>query len=133
MNISNLKKRLDINKVGKDMYHLISELYPICRSITGNGVRHTLNIIKEHIPLSIHEIPSGAKAFDWTVPREWNITDAYIKNSRREKIIDFAKSNLHVLNYSVPVKKKVSLKRDLQTYPEYLYRRYLRKLHQEKI
>lgn len=122
MNISNLKKRLDINKVGKDMYHLISELYPICRSITGNGVRHTLNIIKEHIPLSIHEIPSGVKAFDWTVPREWNITDAYIKNSRREKIIDFAKSNLHVLNYSVPVKKKVSLKElkeHLFTLPEH--------------
>lgn len=92
------------------MYELMSELYPICRSITGNGVRETLKIIGKHIPLEIREVPSGTKVFDWSVPREWNIRDAYIKNSMGEKIIDFRISNLHVLSYSAPVHKKVGLK-----------------------
>jgi len=122
MNISYLKKTINISEVGKEMYYLMSELYPICRSITGNGVRKTLNIIKKHIPLTVHEVPSGTKVFDWTVPKEWNIKDAYVKNSKGEKIIDFKKSNLHVLNYSIPVKKRVSLeelKEHLFTLPEY--------------
>jgi aminopeptidase-like protein len=97
------------NKPGEEIYSLIAELYPICRSITGNGVRTTLDILKKHIHLEIHEVPSGTQVFDWTVPKEWNIYDAYVKNSKGEKIIDFRKSNLHVLNYSVPVKKEVSL------------------------
>lgn len=104
------------------MYQLIKTLYPICRSITGNGVRKTLGIIKKHIPLKIHEIPSGTKVFDWTIPKEWNIKDAYIKNSRGQKIIDFKKSNLHVLNYSTPIHKKISLKqlkKHLHTLPDY--------------
>lgn len=103
------------------MFKLMQELYPICRSITGNGVRQTLNILKKHIPLQISEIKSGTKAFDWTVPQEWNIRDAYIKNSRNEKIIDFQTSNLHLLNYSAPVHKKMSLaelKPHLYTLPE---------------
>ncbi|MEW6585078.1 MAG: DUF4910 domain-containing protein [Nitrospirota bacterium] len=95
--------------IGKEMYGLISELYPICRSITGNGVRETLRSIKKVIPLEIHEVPSGTRVFDWTVPKEWNIKDAYIRNSRGEKIIDFSKNNLYVLNYSVPVNRKVTL------------------------
>ena len=99
----------DCNGVGKEMYELIEKLYPICRSITGNGVRNTLNIIKEHIPIEIHEVSSGTQVFDWTVPKEWNIEDAYIKNSKGEKIVDFNKSNLHVLHYSIPIKKKISL------------------------
>lgn len=94
---------------GNEMYDFISRLYPICRSITGNGVRQTLKIIGEHINLSSNEVPSGTKVFDWEVPREWNIVDAYIKNSRGVKIVDFKKSNLHVLNYSVPVHKRLSL------------------------
>jgi aminopeptidase-like protein len=98
------------NEIGQEMYGLIAELFPICRSITGNGLRETLKIIQKHIPLEIHEIPSGTQVFDWTVPKEWNIRDAYVKNSKGEKIIDFQKSNLHVLNYSIPVKKIVSLK-----------------------
>jgi aminopeptidase-like protein len=108
--------------VGIEMFNLISELYPICRSITGNGVRETLNVIKQRIPLTVHEVPTGTQVFDWTVPEEWNIRDAYVRNSKGEKIIDFKKSNLHVLNYSVPVKKKVSLqelKEHLFTLPEY--------------
>jgi len=95
--------------VGHEMYQLVSELYPICRSITGDGVRQTLKILQQHIPLIVREVPTGARVFDWTVPKEWNIKDAYIKNSQGEKIVDFRKSNLHVLNYSVPIHKKISL------------------------
>ena len=110
MNISYRKTNDNITKVGKEMYQLMYELYPICRSITGNGVRQTLNILRKDIPLTVHEVASGTKVFDWTVPKEWNIKDAYVKNSKGEKIIDFKKSNLHVLNYSVPIQKKVSLR-----------------------
>jgi aminopeptidase-like protein len=95
--------------IGKQIYSLIAELYPICRSITGNGIRRSLAILKQHIPLEIHEVPSGTQVFDWTVPKEWNINDAYVKNSKGERIIDFKRSNLHVLNYSTPVKQNVSL------------------------
>lgn len=112
----------DFKELGINMYELIKELYPICRSITGNGVRQTLDIIKKHIPLEIHEIPSGTNVFDWSIPKEWNIKDAYVKNSKGEKIIDFNKSNLHVLNYSIPINKKISLnelKNHLFTLPDY--------------
>jgi aminopeptidase-like protein len=91
------------------MYGLISELYPICRSITGNGVRETLARLRRFIPLEVHEVPSGTKVFDWTVPPEWNVRDAYVKNSQGQRVIDFRKSNLHVLNYSVPIREKMSL------------------------
>lgn len=94
---------------GNQMYELIEKLFPICRSITGNGVRETLNIIKKQIPIQVHEIPSGTKVFDWTVPKEWNIKDAYVKDAKNNKIIDFKKSNLHVLNYSTPIHQKISL------------------------
>jgi aminopeptidase-like protein len=97
------------NSVGDEMYSLIKELFPICRSITGNGVRETLNILQTIIPLKIHEVPSGKKVFDWEVPKEWNIRAGYIKNSKGDKIIDFADSNLHIMNYSIPVHKKVTL------------------------
>jgi len=94
---------------GGEMHKFIAALYPICRSITGNGVRTTLEQIKRYIPLTVHEVPSGTRVFDWTVPKEWNITDAYIKNADGKKIVDFHRCNLHVVNYSVPVKKKLSL------------------------
>jgi aminopeptidase-like protein len=109
------------SEIGEKLYQLICDLYPICRSITGNGFRETLKIIQTHIPLEIHEVPTGTQVFDWTVPKEWNIKDAYIKNSQDEKIVDFANSNLHVMNYSIPVDKKVSLpelKEHLFTIPE---------------
>ena len=111
-----------IPEIGEDMHELMIELFPICRSITGNGLRKTLKILKNHIPLEIFEVPTKTKAFDWEVPREWNITDAYIKNSKGEKIVDFKKSNLHVLNYSIPINKKISLdelKLHLHSLPEY--------------
>ena len=94
---------------GGEMHEFIAALYPICRSITGNGVRTTLEQIKRYIPLTVHEVPSGTRVFDWTVPKEWNIKDAYIKNADGKKIVDFHRCNLHVVNYSVPVKKKLSL------------------------
>ncbi len=118
MDIKGLK---DIDP-GKSMFELIKTLYPICRSITGDGNRMTLNMIKDIIPIEIKEVPSGTKVFDWTVPKEWNIKDAYIKDSKGEKIVDFRDSNLHVLNYSMPVQKKLSLKElkeHLFTLPEY--------------
>jgi aminopeptidase-like protein len=95
---------------GKEMYDLASELFPICRSITGNGVRETLRLLQQHIPsMLIHEVPTGQKVFDWEVPNEWNIRDAYIINPRGEKIVDFKKNNLHIVGYSEPVDRKVSL------------------------
>jgi aminopeptidase-like protein len=103
------------------MYDLIVKLFPICRSITGNGVRKTLSIIHEHIPLEIHEIPSGTEVYDWIIPDEWNISDAYIKNPNNEKIIDFKNSNIHIVNYSIPINTKLSLeelKSHLFTLPE---------------
>lgn len=98
------------DSLGTQMHRLISELYPICRSITGNGVRDTLAGVKKIIPLDVHEVPSGTKVFDWVVPKEWNIREAYIRDSKGNKIIDFEDSNLHVLNYSVPVRKQIALK-----------------------
>ncbi|MGE0821971.1 MAG: DUF4910 domain-containing protein [Candidatus Binatia bacterium] len=97
------------DSIGHEMYEFIASLYPLCRSITGDGVRATLQKIQQHIPLTVHEVPSGTVVFDWTVPREWNITDAYIKDNRGKKIADFHRSNLQVVNYSVPIKKKLSL------------------------
>ena len=96
--------------VGRAMHDLIADLYPICRSITGDGLRETLRRLQTHVPLVVHEVPSGTAVLDWTVPNEWNIRDAYIKNSRGERIVDFQRSNLHVLNYSVPVHRRVSLR-----------------------
>jgi aminopeptidase-like protein len=95
--------------IGAEAFQLVEELYPICRSITGNGVRRTLEIINRHIPLKVTQVPSGQAVFDWTVPKEWNIKDAWIKTKSGEKIVDFQNSNLHVLNYSVPIHKTVSL------------------------
>ena len=94
---------------GNDLYALVEELYPICRSITGDGVRETLKILEKHIALTTHEVPTGTQVFDWTVPKEWNIRDAYIKNGNGEKIVDFRNSNLHVMSYSIPVRKTLSL------------------------
>ena len=95
--------------IGGDIYRFMSEMYPICRSITGEGLRQTLRLIGKRIPLEIHEVPSGTAVFDWVVPKEWNIKDAYIRNSRGEKVVDFQKSNLHVVNYSIPVHRRISL------------------------
>ncbi len=74
---------LDLDaEVGSEMYRFVEELYPICRSITGDGLRETLHRIGERIPLEIHEVPTGTQVFDWTVPKEWNIREAYINDPR---------------------------------------------------
>jgi aminopeptidase-like protein len=107
--------------IGREIFALAAKIYPICRSITGNGVRDTLRELDAHIRLDIHEVPTGTPVFDWTVPREWNIHDAYIKDSTGEKIVDFANSNLHVMSYSVPVRRQISLdelKNHLHTLPD---------------
>jgi len=109
------------NSSGDEMYELIKKLFPICRSITGNGVRETLRIIQEKIPLEILEVPTKTKVYDWEIPKEWNIDDAYIKDSKGNKIVDFQKLNLHVLNYSTLICKKMNLselKKHLHTLPD---------------
>lgn len=96
--------------IGWDMYRLCEKLFPYRRSITGNGVRQTLTTLQEVYPeLIISEVASGTPVFDWTVPKEWNIRDAWIKNSKGEKILDLRDNNLHVVGYSIPVDKEVSL------------------------
>ena len=116
-----LGELLVTKRIGEEIFALTEKLYPICRSITGNGVRQTLREIGSHIELRLHEVPSRTAVFDWTIPREWNIRDAYIKNQRGDKIIDFSQSNLHVMSYSTPVRKHVSLaelKMHVYTLPE---------------
>lgn len=106
---------------GDRMYALATELFPICRSITGNGVRCSLDLIERRIPLARTETPSGTQVLDWTVPLEWNVADAYIKNAAGERVVDFQKNNLHVLNYSAPVRARMSLddlKQHIFTLPE---------------
>ena len=110
-----------LGELGNEIYQLIEKLFPLCRSITGNGVRSTLKILQEHIPLDIIEVPTGTCVFDWEVPKEWNIRDAYIKNAEGQKIVDFKKNNLHVVSYSLPINKKLTLaelKPHLHTLPE---------------
>lgn len=100
---------LDLAAAGEAMYGLVADLYPVCRSITGDGFRDTLARLREHVPLEVHEVPTGTAVFDWTVPREWNIRDAWVKDARGEKVLDFRKSNLHVVNYSTPVRRRMTL------------------------
>ena len=110
------------NAIGNDMRALIERLYPICRSITGDGVRETLAIIREQIPLDVKEVPSGTQVFDWTVPREWNIRDAWIDDTAGKRLVDFGKLNLHVVSYSTPVRARLpfaELKKHLFTLPDY--------------
>lgn len=106
---SDLVAGLDRSTIGEEIHALAAEVFPICRSITGNGVRQTLAILGQHLPLDVNEIATGTQVFDWTVPREWNILDAYVRSSNGHKVIDFARSNLHVLNYSVPVRARMTL------------------------
>lgn len=95
---------------GTEMYEFIKRIFPICRSITGNGVRETLKIMQEYAPdIKVHEVPSGTQVFDWTVPAEWNIEDAYVENEAGERVIDFKETNLSVVGYSLPMDEMLSL------------------------
>jgi len=111
--VGDVLSAFDAGGQGRFMHELMARLYPICRSITGDGFRQTMAVLGEHIPLGVEEVPSGTRVFDWTVPKEWNIRDAYVRNARGEKVIDFKAHSLHVLNYSVPVHATMSLA-DLQ-------------------
>lgn len=101
---------------------LFEDLYPINRSLTGEGNERTLAILANIVDLKVHSVSSGTKVFDWTVPEEWSIDDAYIKNSSGKKIVDWKENNLHILNYSIPVKKtlisKKELMKNIYTLPE---------------
>jgi aminopeptidase-like protein len=100
---------------------LVDRLYPVCRSITGNGLRRTLEIIGEQLPLAVSEVPTGTQVLDWTVPREWNIRAAWVKDPSGRKVIDFAEHNLHLVGYSVPVRGTMplaQLREHLHTLPE---------------
>ena len=103
------------------MENYFDRLWPICRSITGNGLRESLKILSEIIPLELHEVPSGTKVFDWEVPKEWNISDAYITTPDGKKICDFKQNNLHIVNYSIPVEGEFTfeeLEKHLFSIPE---------------
>src|ERR1019366_8295587 len=95
---------------GEKIYEFAQRLFPVCRSITGEGVRETLRLIKERLPtLQIHEVPSGTHCFDWTVPPGWNIRDAWVVDPDGRKVIDFQDCNLHVVGYSTPVDAEIDL------------------------
>ena len=109
MTLGDLRRSLDRAELGERMYARVAELYPLCRSITGDGLRATLRRLGGELPgLEIHEVPSGTQVFDWTIPREWNIRDAWVKDTSGTRVIDFRQSNLHVVNYSVPVSARLS-------------------------
>lgn len=118
---TNIQTALADSGIGDEMYRLVQALFPVCRSITGDGVRETLHHVRNHIPIEFIEVPTGTAVFDWTIPQEWNIRDAYIKNLKGDRIVDFKKSNLHVVGYSEPVRARLSmgqLKKHLITLPE---------------
>ena len=109
MNLDPVSMKNELAGTGSQMHAFAELLYPLCRSITGDGVRLTLDLIRERIPLTIHQVPSGTQVFDWVVPKEWNIKDAFIENSKGERIVDYKKSNLHVVSYSKPVDMTMTL------------------------
>ena len=108
---------------GEELYKLVAELYPICRSITGDGVRRTLEIVDREVGgLEVSEVPTGTRVLDWTVPREWNVRDAWVADAAGERVIDFQASNLHLLGYSVPVRATMplaELRQHLFTLPDH--------------
>jgi aminopeptidase-like protein len=106
---------------GERMHELVRELYPVCRSITGDGVRTTLARIGELVELELHEVPSGTPVLDWVVPPEWNVRAAWIRDAQGRTLVDFARSNLHVVSYSIPVRRRIAaaeLARHLHSLPD---------------
>jgi aminopeptidase-like protein len=122
MTLAGLIEAARVEDAGRELHNFIVELYPICRSITGEGVRETLRAIQKRIPLEIHDVPSGTKVFDWTVPQEWNVSDAYIMNREGKRVVDFKAHNLHLMSYSLPIRKRMmlaDLKPHLFTLPDH--------------
>lgn len=101
--------------IGDELHDLIARLYPICRSISGEGVRQTFELLRPILDLDLTEVPTSTQVFDWTVPREWNIHDAWIAGPDGSRVVDFADSNLHVLGYSTPIRARMSLE-ELRTH-----------------
>lgn len=119
--VRGLAEEMDWGAEGQAAYLLAERLFPICRSLTGEGVRASLRLVGETIPLDVREVPTGTQVFDWTVPKEWNIRDGYIKNAQGERVVDFRKNNLHVMGYSTPVKASMplgDLRKHLHSMPE---------------
>ena len=105
----------------KELEYYFDKLWPICRSITGNGLRESLGILSEILPLKITEVPTGTQVFDWSIPKEWNIEDAHIITPDGKKIADFKMNNLHIINYSIPIELELSydeLAKQVHTIPE---------------
>ena len=123
VNVGDLRRELDLPALGARMYETVADLFPVCRSITGDGTRETLRRIGRHLPLTLHEVPTGTPVFDWSVPNEWNIRDAYVKDAAGVRVIDFRRSSLHVVSYSVPVPRRfmslAELRPHLHTLPEH--------------
>lgn len=118
---ASLDQLLDDPGIGREIFALATEIYPMCRSITGDGVRATLDRLARHIDLEVHEVATGTQVFDWTIPREWRIREAYIKNAAGERVVDFRSCNLHVLNYSQPFRGTLplaELKKQIFTLPD---------------
>jgi aminopeptidase-like protein len=118
--VDSIPPSLDGEGLGPQLEALVRELYPICRSITGDGVRATLRILSRYVPIAVREVPSGTPVLDWTVPKEWNIRDAWVADASGRRVIDFRESNLHVVSYSVPVRRRMplaELRRHLHTLP----------------
>ena len=106
---------------GRDAYELMQRLFPLCRSLTGDGVRATFDLLEAEIPITRTEIPSGTKIFDWIAPAEWNIRDAYIADAEGMRVVDFQRSSLHVVSYSEPVRTTLpldALRERLHTLPD---------------
>jgi len=109
MNSEEPMRTLGPQDLGRVMHEFMAELYPICRSITGEGLRETLRTIQKRIPLEMQEVPSGTQVFDWTVPLEWNVSDAYVMDREGKRVVDFKAHNLHLMSYSIPIRKKMRL------------------------
>lgn len=107
--LADLQAEAGAAALGRRTLALIEEIFPICRSITGNGVRRTLDILQRHIALQCTEVPTGTPVFDWEVPREWNIRDAFIADAAGRRVVDFRRNCLHVLGYSIPVRRRMTL------------------------
>ena len=93
----------------REAWPLMEAMYPVCRSITGDGVRQTLDLVQRALPLERSEVPTGTVVFDWEVPKEWNIRDAYVADTEGRRLVDFHAHNLHVVSYSVPVRRSMTL------------------------
>lgn len=109
MILQRLSEKPAAERVAAEAHELMRAMFPLCRSITGHGVRRTLDLVEEWVPLRRTEVPSGTALFDWEVPNEWNIRDAHVSDAANRRVVDFREHNLHVVNYSVPVERTMSL------------------------